>query len=140
MIYQFFQISTSLDISELITASSKIQHVISITDATQFVEKGTVWRKLLDSSLYDLSKWMISKYPYEFEPKNDHFKAFFDIVFDAWCGSFEHFESMKSTLIEYSTKRMSFLAYMRWLVKKNHLLMRRRQDLKLKKLHPVSDS
>ena len=132
--------STPLDISELIMASSKIPVLLGVADATNFVEKGTVWRKLLDSSLYDFSKWIFSKYPWKFELKSDRFKTFFDIVFQAWCGAFKHFELLKSTKIKCGPeKRLFFPAYMRYMVK-THLQNLRRQELQRKKLYPVSNS
>lgn len=131
--------STSLVISELIMTSSKIQHVVGVTAATDFVQKGTVWRKLLDSSLYDFSKWMVSKYPHEFDPKSDDFKAFFDVCFQAWCGAFKHFELLRFTKIECSAKnRMCFPAYMRHHLKMFLLIRRRQENMRKKLYQPVS--
>ena len=115
--------------SELVSVSPKVHSVISIADAGQFHSKGTAWRKLLDSSLYDLSKLMARKCPHFFEPKSEEFKAYLNRCFDAWCAAFTHFDTLKLSMIEYSsTRQLSFPAYMKQYVNKT-LLAIRRKDL-----------
>ena len=114
--------------SEFVSTSAKIQSVTSISDASVFHQKGTTWRKLLDSSLYDLAKLIASKCPYFMEPNSEPYRAYFNQCFEAWCASFHSFDTMRSSMIEYShTRQLSFLAYMKQNVNKTLISIRKKR-------------
>ena len=114
-------------------SSSKIQKVVGAVDASSFVKRGTPGRKMLDSALYDFTKWMIQRCPYEVEPKTEDFEAFLSVCFAAWCRAFPNFDVMKETKLEASaTRRASFPAHMKRQVRMYLLILKRQENMRKK--------
>lgn len=127
--------STAWVMSQLVSLSPKIQSVVGVSDASHFITKGTVWRKILDSALNDFAKLVEQNYPYHFEPKSPEFKAYLNISLKAWHQAFDHFDVLKSAMIEYSsTRQMSFPSYMKHQVYKTLLVRRKRKPKRMSDL------
>ena len=117
----------------MVSSSGKIQSVVAVSDVEVFRHKGTVWRKMLDSALYDFSKmiahnWALCSHGDQ-SPRNEEasFKRFVDRCFEVWCSAFPHFKAMCGEKIEYSSSRqLSFQAYMKQSVNKTLIVARRK--------------
>ena len=110
--------------SDLVAISPKIQSLVGIDDGSQISHKGSVGRKLLDSSLYDFAKLIVRNCPGPFDPKCPQFKAYFSFCLDAWHAAFRHFDVLQFTMIEYSSKRkMSLTSYTKQQVYKTLLVL-----------------